>query len=213
MTSPLSLQTIQSGELHLGNVVNKIDNQRLYETNVYTTMDEKRRTLTFWTPEVECMRKDDNHLTLFLPQTDECEGFYNTLRDLEDKVKMGASEHWKTWFPKDDLSLEDIQERFVSCIKAGSKEEQGRVMNLKTSSKLKCKVKNTEEVITDDYQELFDKKTKRGCGRILIELRRVIFGRGNFKMEFVAHQVLLNEPEVDEPETERFNNESWVDFE
>ena len=57
-----------------------------------------------------------------------------------------ANEKWKNWFPKDELTFEDIQDRFVSCIKAGSKEEQGRIMNIKTSSKLKCKIENKERM-------------------------------------------------------------------
>lgn len=212
MATPLSLQTIQTGEILVGKEVKKIENQRLYETGVYTEKEERRQTLLFWSPELECMKKDDNHISLLLPQTDECEEFYNTLMCIDKSVTQGAADNWMNWFPKDELTAEDIQERFVSCIKAGSKEEQGRVMNLKTSSKLKCKVKNSEEM-TNEYWTLFDEKSRKGVGRILIELKRVVFGRGNFKLEYVAHQVLLNEPEVKEPETEKFNNVEWVEFE
>jgi hypothetical protein len=212
MSSPLSLSNVCASNVQLGKGVSKIENQRLYETQVFTSQDDKRKTIVFWSPELETMKKDDNHITLLLPQTDECEQFYNTLVHLEKEVINEASEKWKSWFPKDDLSTEDIQERFVSCVKAGSKEEQGRIMNLKTSSRLKCKVQNSED-ITNEYWTLYNEKSKKGVGRVLIELKRVIFGRGNYKMEFVAHQVLLNEPEIEEPETERFNNSEWVDFE
>ena len=212
MAYPLSMSTVCSSDIQVGKSVSKIENQRLYETQVFTLNNEKRQTVVFWSPELETMKKDDNHITLLLPQTDECENFYNTLIHLENEVVNGASEHWKTWFPKDDLTNEDIQERFVSCIKAGSKEEQGRVMNLKTSSRLKCKIQNSDD-ITNEYWTLYNEKSKKGIGRVLVELKRVVFGRGNYKMEFVAHQVLLNEPDVEEPETEKFNNSDWIDFE
>jgi len=212
MASPLLLSNVCSSEIKVGKSVSKIENQRLYETQVYTTNDEKRQTIVFWSPELETMKKDDNHITLLLPQTDDCENFYNTLIYLENEVVKGASEQWKAWFPKDDLTNEDIQERFVSCIKAGSKEEQGRIMNLKTSSRLKCKIHNSDN-ITNEYWTLYNEKSRKGVGRVLIELKRIVFGRGNYKMEFIAHQVLLNEPDVEEPETEKFNNSEWVDFE
>ena len=214
MARVLSLQSIQSSTIQMGKNLTKIDNQRLYESHVYVEDDDAgaRQTVVFWSPELECMKKDDNHMTLFLPQTDECEEFYNTLMSLDSGIVTRSSENWKSWFPKDDLTQEDVQERYVSCIKASSKEEQGRVMNLKVSQHVKCKLQNSD-VQTSDYASLFDQKTKRGVGRILIELKRVVFGRGNFKTEYVAHQVLLNEPEAEEPETQRFNNESWIDFE
>lgn len=212
MAAPLSLQAIKDNNISVGKHVNKIENQRLYETSVYTTQDEKRQTVLFWTPVIECAKKDDNHITLLLPPTDECEDFYNTLVHMDNQIINGANDSWKDWFPKDELTLEDVQDRFVSCIKAGTKEEQGRIMNLKTSSRIKCKVENTDEV-TSDYSTLFNPKTRRGSGRILIELKRIIFGRGNFKTEYVAHQILLNEPEIEEPETQKFDNENWVDFE
>lgn len=211
MAQPVSLHDI-SQNIHAGKSVTKIENQRLYETDVYTVVNEERQTCVFWSPVVECMKKDENHMTVLLPQIDECEQFYNDLTTLEANLVNNANEKWKNWFPKDELTLEDIQDRFVSCIKAGSKEEQGRIMNIKTSSKLKCKIENCDEIIHDDYFSYFDPKTRKGKGRVLIELRRVVFGRGNFKPEFVVHQVLLNEPEVQEPETQRFNNELWVNF-
>ena len=210
MAQPVSLHDI-SQNIHNGKSVTKIENQRLYETDVYTIVNEERQTCVFWSPVVECMKKDDNHMTVLLPQIDECEQFYNDLTTLEANLVNNANEKWKNWFPKDELTFEDIQDRFVSCIKAGSKEEQGRIMNIKTSSKLKCKIENCDD-IHDEYFSHFDSKTRKGKGVILIELRRVVFGRGNFKPEFIVHQVLLNEPEVQEPETQRFNNESWVNF-
>ena len=210
MSKPLQLPNITS-ELRVGKNVTKIENQRLYETNVYTVADESRQTCVFWSPIVECMKKDDNHMSILLPQSDECEKFFHELNNLEQRIVKESSEHWKTWFPKDELTLDDVQDRFVSCIKASSKEEQGRVMNLKTSSKLKCKVENGDDVV-DDYSSLFDQKTRRGKGRILIELKRLVFGRGNFKPEFVVHQLLVNEPEIQEPDTMKFDNESWVNF-
>ena len=214
MAQPLSSSTIQTSNIRTGKKVHKIENQRLFETDVYVDMGEEqnRQTVVFWTPELQCMRKDDNHLTILLPQTDECEEFYNMLLHVESNVVSDSSEKWKSWFDKDDLTLEDVQERFVSCIKAGSKEEQGRIMNVKTSSRVKCKVSGSEDV-TDDFSTLVDPKTKRSVGRVLIELKRVVFGRGNFKLEFVAHQVLLNKPEIEEPKTQKFENEAWVDFE
>ena len=211
MATPLSLQAVQSGDIKVGKDVKKIENQRLYETSVYTENEEKRQTVLFWSPVLDCMKKDDNHVSLLLPQTDECEEFYNTLMSIDKSVTKGATDNWQNWFPKDELSSDDIQERFVSCIKAGSKEEQGRVMNLKTSSRLKCKVQNSDEM-TNEYWTLFNEKTRKGVGRVLIELRRVVFGRGNFKLEYVAHQILLNEPEIEEPETEKFNNTEWIEF-
>lgn len=211
MATPLTLQAIRDGDICVGKNVNKLENQRLFETSVYTTVDEERQTLLFWTPELQCMKKDDNHLTILLPQTDESEEFYNTLMHIDDTVVKNATEKWNSWFPKEELSAEEVQEKFVSCIKAGSKEEQGRLMNVKTSHNIKCKVQGSDE-ITDDYSSLFDSKSRKGLGRVLVELKRVVFGRGNFKMEFVAHQLLLNAPEVKEPETKRFDNESWVDF-
>lgn len=208
----MSLSVIQNETVHIGKSVKKLENQRLYETTVFAEQDDARQTIVFWSPELECMKKDENHMTILLPQTDECEEFYNTLVYLNNEIVKGAGENWKSWFPKDELTVEDIQERFVSCIKAGSKEEQGRVMNLKVSQSMKSKVQNSEDV-TSDYSSLFNPKTRKGVGRVLIELKRVVFGRGNFKTEFVAHQVLLNEPEAEEPETRKFNNENWVDFE
>lgn len=210
MSKPLQLPNITS-ELHVGKNVSKIENQRLYETNVYTVVDESRQTCVFWSPVVECMKKDDNHMSILLPQSDECEQFFHELNNLEHCIVKESSEHWKNWFPKDELSLDDVQDRFVSCIKASSKEEQGRVMNLKTSPKLKCKVENNDDIV-EDYSSLFDQKTRRGKGRVLIELKRLVFGRGNFKPEFVVHQLLLNEPEIQEPDTMKFDNESWVNF-
>ena len=212
MASPLTLENIRNGTIHVGKKIKKIENQRLFENDVYVEVgEEKRQTVLFWTPELQCAKKDENHMSIFLPQTDECEEFYNTLVHLDDTIITKSSEKWKNWFEKDELSHEDVQERFVSCIKPASKEEQGRVMNVKTSSHIKSKVDGMDE-ITDDYSSLFDSKTKKGFGKMLIELRRIIFGRGNFKIEYVVHQILLNAPEIEEPITERFNNESWVDF-
>ena len=138
MAKVLSLNAIQNSSIHMGKKLNKLDNQRLYETNVYVEDEnENRQTVVFWSPELECMKKDDNHITLFLPQTDECEEFYNTLMSLESGVVKKSSESWKNWFPKDDLTQDDVQDRYVSCIKASSKEEQGRIMNLKVSQHIR----------------------------------------------------------------------------
>ena len=211
MASLLSLQEIQSMTINLGKKINKIENERKYETGVSVDVNDKKQTLVFWTPVLQCMRKDENHLQLLLPQTDDCEEFYNTLVHIDDNVVKSAYEKWNEWFPKDELSEEDVQERFVSCIKAGSKDVQGRVMTLKTSSNIKCKIENSD-IVTSEYSSLFDQKTRRGEGRVLVELRKAVFGRNNFKVDFIAHQILINEPIVEEKETEKFNNENWVDF-
>ena len=84
-------------------------------------------------------------------------------------------------------------------------------MTLKTSSNIKCKIENSD-IVTSEYSSLFDQKTRRGEGRVLVELRKAVFGRNNFKVDFIAHQILINEPIVEEKETEKFNNEIWVDF-
>lgn len=206
------MQDIQDSNICVGAKVSRIDDKRLYETGVYTTINDSRQTVVFWTPELQCIKKDETHLSLLLPQTDECEDFYNTLEYLNKSVTDEACLKWNQWFEKDELSVEDVQERFISCIKAGSKEEQGRVMNVKMSPKIKFKVNGVDNLV-DDCTGLFDKKTKRVTGRVLIELKRVVIGRGNFKNEFVVHQVFVNTPEVEEPVTSTFISEDWVNFE
>ena len=211
MASLLSLQDIQNSNINLGRVVNKIENERKYETDVSVDVHDKKQTVVFWTPVLQCIRKDEHHLQLLLPQTGESEDFYNTLVYMDESVVKSAHGNWSNWFPKEELSEDDIQERFVSCIRAGSKDVQGRVMTLKTDTNIKCKVGDSSDIISD-YSSLFDQKTKKGEGRVLVELKKVVFGRNNFKIDFVAHQILLNTPVIVEPETSKFDNGNWVEF-
>lgn len=211
MASLLSLRDIQNMNVNLGKKLQKIENERKYETGVSVDINDNKQTVVFWTPVLQCMKKDESHLQLLLPQTDDCEEFYKTLVHIDENIIKSAYGKWEDWFPKDDLTEEDVQERFVSCIKAGSKDVQGRVMTIKTSSNIKCKIENNDNV-TSEYSTLFDHKTRRGEGRVLVELKKAVFGRNNFKVDFVAHQILLNEPIIEEKETEKFNNENWVDF-
>lgn len=208
MVQPIPFTDIDVSELKCQRNVRKVE--KLFETQVYLKTDGKAHNVLFWTPEVKCVPKDGK-LSLMLSDDELCESLYTLITSVDQKVTDLSVNNWVKWFGKDDITDEDIIERYRTPLKAGSKQD-GRVFQVKISPDIRCKDGETDVSIEDIKETPVNAK-------VLLELKRIVFGRGSFKLEYIAHQLLVQKPvddvkdvkveDVDE-EPECFVNDEWL---
>lgn len=202
---PVSYTEVSLDNLHALKKIKKTEGAKLYETQVYTKADSHCQSLLFWTPSVQFSVKEHGRISLLLPQTDECEQLFDLFCDIDRLIVDISIERWKRWF-QEDVTLDDVTDRYKTSLKAGSKREEGRIINMKLGNNFKHKLGDT---IADNTQ-LTD-----GRGLVLVELKRLVFGKSNFKCDYVIHQIQEERIEVEpsemgDDEPLYFESEEWV---
>ena len=190
----------------------KTENTRVYECNIFMKNEKDSQSLLFWSPQLKCKMKDSGHLVFDLPSNDESEEFYTFLNNVDSNVVSLAQKNWVKWFGKDYPGDDDIADRYRTNIKVGSKDECLRMLHTKVSPHIKCRINNEESSVvetpfTEDVKQISNV-------RALIELKRIVIGRSNFKGEYVVHQLLLpDEPEIEELHVQQYSSETdWINL-
>ena len=197
-------------KLTVGKKMLKTDSARVYEGKIFMQEDDTTQSLLFWSPLLNCKMKDENHIVFDLPCNDDGENFFTFLSNMDQSITTLAQENWVKWFGKDYPGDEDIAERYRTNIKVGSKDDCLRTFHTKVSPFLKCKMNNEE---LQDIELPFNENKSTCNARGLIELKRIVVGRANFKAEFVVHQLLLSEEVETEVEPNQYTSETdWINL-
>lgn len=170
-----------------GFVPEKSEDGRVYEQRVFLDHETDPTNLVFFTTKMNCKVEGDK-LMLFVPQTEECETFYEYMNHIDKRVIELSQANWTVWFAdkkKKDLSPDEIADSFRPSVKAVTKEEQGRAFSTKLGSK--CKVKINKDGVLENC--LADEIQPKDDVVALVEMNKLVFGKGNFKIDYKVHQI------------------------
>lgn len=158
--------------------------------------ENKYGKLTFFTPKLKC-EVTDNYVHFFIPATKKKDPFFKFLLSVDKMNVHTASENSELWFGE-ELSDEDVQEKYKYSVKVGDMTQDGRVFS--------AKIKRNEDGLpmTKVYNETKDKcdvTTAHGKEVLgVVELERLVFSKHTYKAEWTIHQVkVYDEPNPPAP--------------
>ena len=218
MTFPISRDESALERLSAdGYTPEKSEDGRVYEQRIFLDHETDPHNLLFFTPRMNC-KIDNDKVMFFVPQSEDCETFYEYMNTIDKRVVELSQIHWAKWFAdkkKKDLSPEEIADSFRPSVKAVTKEEQGRGFHTKLSQKCKMrkKVPTSEEHETCTTQDIGSKDEVVA----LVEMQKLIFGKGNFKIDYKVHQIEVYPfvepvPPKNKPLFFDEDNEGWVEL-